>query len=151
MYLSWKVVHRVAQAPPILWGFHFQHEISTPNRTFQSDPSRKRMEDTLDSSPPQSRGLALLQQTFYWSKWVHMITVQGELGNVVFCSCSSVTVLPYGGAPGGSVDWGSDFGLGHDPRVLGLGPAWGALLSKDSVSPSTFALPLACSFSFSRK
>ena len=38
----------------------------------------------------------------------------------------------------------SAFGLGHNPRVLGLSPALGSLLSGESAFPS--ALPLAPAF-----
>ena len=39
---------------------------------------------------------------------------------------------------GGSVSYISAFSSGHDPRVLGLSPILGSLLSEESVSPSPY-------------
>ena len=46
------------------------------------------------------------------------------------------------GRLGDSVGWVSAFGLGHNPRVLGLSPASGSLLSRKPASPSP--TPPAC-------
>ena len=43
----------------------------------------------------------------------------------------------------------SAFSSGHDPRVLGLSPMLGSLLSGESASPSPIAPPLTLSFSCS--
>ena len=53
------------------------------------------------------------------------------------------------GRLGGSVSQASAFSSGHDPRVLGLSPASGSFLGRESASPSAYRSPCLCFLSLS--